>query len=72
MLVLTRKLDESIVIDGGIKITVVEIEGGEFGWGSRPPRKSRSSVRNSLKRRRQRHDRASRLGRLCGIPPDVQ
>ena len=38
MLVLTRKLDESIVIDGGIKITVVEIRGGRVRLGIEAPK----------------------------------
>jgi carbon storage regulator len=38
MLVLTRKLDESIVIDGGIKITVVEIRGNRIKLGIEAPK----------------------------------
>ena len=37
MLVLSRKLDESIVIDGGIKITVVEIRGNRIRLGIEAP-----------------------------------
>ena len=38
MLVLTRKPDESIVIDGGIKITVVEIQGNRVRLGIEAPK----------------------------------
>ena len=38
MLVLTRKPDESIVIDGGIKITVMEIRGNRFRLGIEAPK----------------------------------
>ncbi len=38
MLVLSRKLCESIVIDGHIKVTVVEILGGKIRLGIEAPR----------------------------------
>ena len=38
MLVLSRKFNESIVIDGGIKITVVEIRGNSIRLGIEAPR----------------------------------
>jgi len=38
MLVLSRKFNESIVIDGGIKITVVEIRGDKIRLGIEAPR----------------------------------
>ena len=38
MLVLSRKFNESIVIDGGIKITVVEIRGNQIRLGIEAPR----------------------------------
>jgi carbon storage regulator len=38
MLVLSRKFNESIVIDGGIKITVVEICGNRIRLGIEAPR----------------------------------
>jgi carbon storage regulator len=38
MLVLSRKLNEKIVIDGGIVITVVKIEGGQIRLGIEAPR----------------------------------
>ncbi len=37
MLVLSRKSNESIVIDGGIKITVVEIRGNQIRLGIEAP-----------------------------------
>ena len=38
MLVLSRKTDESIVIDGGIKITIVEIRGNRIRLGIEAPK----------------------------------
>ena len=38
MLVLSRKFNESIVIDGGIKITVVEIRGNKIRLGIEAPK----------------------------------
>ena len=38
MLVLSRKLNEKIVIDGGIVITVVKIEGGQVRLGIEAPK----------------------------------
>jgi carbon storage regulator len=38
MLVLSRKFNESIVIDGGIKITVIEIRGNQIRLGIEAPR----------------------------------
>ena len=38
MLVLSRKFNESIVIDGGIKITVVEIRGNSIRLGIEAPK----------------------------------
>ena len=38
MLVLSRKIDEAIVIDGGIKVTVVEIRGDKIRLGIEAPR----------------------------------
>lgn len=37
MLVLSRKLNEKIIIDGGIVITVVKIEGGQVRLGIEAP-----------------------------------
>jgi len=38
MLVLTRKLNESLVIDGGIVVTVVSVENGRVRLGITAPR----------------------------------
>lgn len=38
MLVLSRKKDESIIIDGGIKITIVEVRGDRVRIGIEAPR----------------------------------
>ena len=37
MLVLSRKVNEKIVIDGGIVVTVVKIEGGQVRLGVEAP-----------------------------------
>ena len=37
MLVLSRKLDESVIIDGNIKITVVKIQGDKVRLGFEAP-----------------------------------
>ncbi len=38
MLVLSRKVNEKIVIDGGIVVTVVKIEGGQVRLGIEAPK----------------------------------
>jgi carbon storage regulator len=38
MLVLTRKLNESIILNDNIKVTVVEIKGGKVRLGIEAPR----------------------------------
>ncbi|NLX96659.1 MAG: carbon storage regulator [Rhodopirellula sp.] len=38
MLVLTRKLDEGIVIEGGIRITVLKIRGSQIQLGIDAPK----------------------------------
>ena len=52
MLVLTRKIGESIVIDGGITITVVAVEPGRIRLGISAPRDVRID-REEVYRRRQ-------------------
>lgn len=37
MLVLSRKVNEKIVIDGGIVVTVVKVEGGQVRLGIEAP-----------------------------------
>ncbi len=51
MLVLSRKVNEKIVIDGGIVVTVVKIEGGQVRLGIERPQISRSSGRRFWARR---------------------
>jgi carbon storage regulator len=38
MLVLSRKVNEKIVIDGGIVVTVVKVEGGQVRLGIEAPK----------------------------------
>ncbi len=38
MLVLTRKLDEGIVIGGRIKVTVLKVQGGQIRLGIEAPK----------------------------------
>lgn len=45
MLVLSRKTDESILIDGRIEVTVVQVEGGRVRLGITAPREI--SIRRS-------------------------
>ncbi len=52
MLVLSRKKDESIVIDGNIVITVVEVRGDKVRLGIQAPREipiHRSEVHEAIK-----------------------
>jgi carbon storage regulator len=60
MLVLSRKLNESIIIDGDIRITIVGIRGNHVRVGIEAPA-SIPIIREEL------HDRA-RTGALCGPP----
>lgn len=48
MLVLSRKTDESILIDGNIRITVLGIRGGQVRLGIEAPRSVRV-IREELK-----------------------
>lgn len=41
MLVLSRKVNESIVIDGGIKVTVVEVRGDKVRLGFEAPEETK-------------------------------
>jgi carbon storage regulator len=56
MLVLTRKLNESVIIDGGIEIMVVAVRGNKVRLGFRAPdnvtiqRSERASDGNSRQR----------------------
>jgi carbon storage regulator len=50
MLVLSRRLGEEIVIDGGIRITVVDLKGGQVRLGITAP-KSVSVLRQEIRDR---------------------
>ena len=57
MLVLSRKRDESIVIDGGIVITIVDIRGDKVRLGIEAPTTvpvHRKEVHDALKRESER------------------
>lgn len=59
MLVLSRKKNESIVIDGGIEITVVEIRGGKVRLGFSAPKGikvHRSEVAEAIAKELENHD----------------
>jgi carbon storage regulator len=58
MLVLSRRLGEEIVIDGNIRVTVVEMKGGQVRLGIVAPR-SVSVLRRELRDR-------------CPAPADVE
>ncbi len=55
MLVLTRKIGERILIDGGISITVVDIGRGRVRLGFKAP-KSVNILREEIPRRREVQD----------------
>jgi carbon storage regulator len=59
MLVLSRKTDESIVIDGRIEVTVVQIEGGRVRLGITAPREV--SIRRSELPPRETTERSVRV-----------
>ena len=46
MLVLSRKMNESVIIDGGIRVMVVGVRETRFASDSRPPAGSESSGRS--------------------------
>lgn len=50
MLVLTRKTGQSIVIDGGIEITVLEVRGEQVRLGITAPREIRVNRKELLLR----------------------
>lgn len=59
MLVLSRHKDESIVIEGGIRITVVDIRGDKARLGIEAPRElfvHRSEVHEAILREKERGD----------------
>ncbi len=50
MLVLTRKTGQSIVIDGGIEITVLEVRGGQIRLGISAPTEIKVNRKELLER----------------------
>jgi len=59
MLVLSRKKDQRIVIDGNIVITVVEIRGDKIRLGIDAPREipvHRSEIQDAIERERGTHE----------------
>jgi carbon storage regulator len=58
MLVLSRKQGESIVIDGGIKLTVLEVRGSVVRLGIEAP-KQVTVLRSELEERRRNQEPAS-------------
>lgn len=65
MLVLSRRKDESIVIDGGIKITVVEIRENSVRLGFTAPKETavhRSEVQDAILRELAAENRGSEDG----------
>jgi len=59
MLVLSRKRDESIIIDGNIKLTIVDIRGDKVRLGVEAPANvpvHRKEVYDALKRESERAD----------------
>jgi carbon storage regulator len=58
MLVLSRKQGESIVIDGGIRLTVIEVRGSVVRLGIEAPKHIRV-LRNELEERRRNQEPAT-------------
>lgn len=48
MLVITRKINEAVVIEGGIRVVVTEITGGKVRLGFEAPREVRIDREESL------------------------
>ena len=64
MLVLSRKLNEKIVIDGGIVVTVVKIDRNQVRLGIEAPATCASSAKRSLDPRGSSTGEAVGAGRL--------
>jgi carbon storage regulator len=69
MLVLTRRLDESIVIEGGIRITVLGVKGGQVRLGISAPPDVRVD-RQEVHERIASFDEPSRLTTVLSKKPD--
>ena len=59
MLVLSRKKNESIIINDNITVTVIEIRGDKVRLASRPRRTSRSIAARSTRRSRTKPGRTT-------------
>jgi carbon storage regulator len=62
MLVLSRKLDETIVINGDIRITVVGVRGNQVRLGIEAPRSVRIFREELCERPGREEERTDRLG----------
>ena len=58
MLILTRKKDESIIIDGNIEIKILEIEDGKIKIGIEAP-KEKEIIRKELYKNAQEENRSA-------------
>lgn len=64
MLVLSRKVGEQIVIDGGITLTVTDIEGGKVRIGITAPPEIRIN-------RAEIHERLCEFSEVAALEPDL-
>jgi carbon storage regulator len=64
MLVLSRKLNESIIINGNIRVTVVGLRGNQVRLGIEAP-ESIAIFRNELFERSRSNDQTGALSGVC-------
>ncbi len=62
MLVLSRKVNEKIVIDGGIVVTIVKIEGGQVRIGIEAPNHVKVYREEILKKKNEESSSKSLVG----------